>query len=130
MKEIDFSKTVAELVRQNPEIKSVMVEVGFKDITSPIALKFMGKVMTIPKGAAVKGIPLEKIIAAFEAKGYTVVGVPGRESKTVLADTADERNAKLKKLIERLNNGEDIESVRADFVKDFESVSVHDIVKA
>lgn len=130
MKELDMKKTVADLVAEHPEVKEIMAELGFKDITSPVALKFMGKVMTIPKGAAIKGIPIEKIIAAFEANGFQVTGIPGHEASEVLPGTAEDRNTRLKNLILRLNQGEDLESVRADFVRDFESVSVHDIVKA
>ena len=57
MKEVDLKKTVAESVKEHPEVKGIMADLGFKDITSPIAMKFMGKVMTIPKGVAIKGIP-------------------------------------------------------------------------
>ncbi|MBR1759224.1 MAG: DUF438 domain-containing protein [Lachnospiraceae bacterium] len=130
MKVIDLRKNVAELVSEYPELKGIMVELGFKDITSPVALKFMGKVMTIPKGAAIKGIPMDRILTALTENGFQVTGVPGQENEVVLPGTAEDRNTKLKNLILRLNQGEDLESVRADFVRDFESVSVHDIVKA
>lgn len=130
MKELNFNKTVADLVAEYPEVRDIMAELGFKDITSPVAVKFMGKVMTIPKGAAIKGIPMDKIIAAFEAAGFTVTGIPGREAVSPLPGSAEDRNEKLKNLLQRLNQGEALESVRADFVRDFESVSVHDIVKA
>ncbi|MBQ9265123.1 MAG: DUF1858 domain-containing protein, partial [Clostridia bacterium] len=113
MKELDLRKTVAELVKQYPEVKEIMVDLGFKDITSPIAMKFMGKVMTIPKGAAIKGIPMDRIIAAFEENGFHITGVPGHEEIAV-SGTAEDRNTKLKKLIQRLNQGENLESVRAD----------------
>ena len=130
MKVLDMNKTVAELVKEFPEVKEIMVKLGFKDITSPAALMFMGKVMTIPKGSAIKGIPMDKIVAAFEEAGFQVINAPGMDATQPMPGTADDRNTKLKNLILRLNNGEDIESVRADFVRDFESVSVHDIVKA
>ncbi|MBR1701815.1 MAG: DUF438 domain-containing protein [Lachnospiraceae bacterium] len=130
MKELNINKTVAELVLEYPEVSDIMVDLGFKDITSSAALKFMGKVMTIPKGAAVKGIPMDKIIAAFEDNGFSVTGVPGADKEVTFQDNVEERNTKLKKMIMRLNQGEDLETVRADFVREFESVSVHDIVKA
>ena len=79
MKELDLRKTVAELVKEYPEVKEIMADLGFQDITSPIAMKFMGKVMTIPKGAAIKGIPMDRIIAAFEDKGFHITGIPGHE---------------------------------------------------
>ena len=135
MKTLDLSKTVAQLVKEYPEIKDIMVELGFKDITSPAALMFMGKVMTIPKGATIKGISMERIVAAFEEAGFTVVGL-GEDGPAAAEDTegtaepepAEDKNAQLKALIARLNAGEDLESVRADFVREFESVPVDDIV--
>ena len=130
MKELNINKTVGELVLEYPEVSDIMVDLGFKDITSSAALKFMGKVMTIPKGAAIKGIPMDKIIAAFEDNGFSVTGVPGADKEVTFQDNVEERNTKLKKMIMRLNQGEDLETVRADFVREFESVSVHDIVRA
>ncbi|MBR1853090.1 MAG: DUF438 domain-containing protein, partial [Lachnospiraceae bacterium] len=123
MKELNMNKTVAELVLEYPEVSDIMVDLGFKDITSSAALKFMGKVMTIPKGAAIKGIPMDKIIAAFEDNGFSVTGVPGADKEVEFQDDVEDRNAKLKKMIMRLNQGEDLETVRADFVREFESVS-------
>ena len=130
VKELNMNKTVAELVKEYPEVSDIMVGLGFKDITNSTALKFMGKVMTIPKGAAIKGIPMDKIIAAFEDNGFSVTGIPGSGQEAVYRESSDDRNTKLKKMIMRLNQGEDLETVRADFVREFESVSVHDIVKA
>lgn len=50
-KVVDFTKTVSELVSENPEIKEVLAEAGFKEIIKPMSLAVMGKVMTIPNGA-------------------------------------------------------------------------------
>ena len=130
MKVLDMKKTVAELVSEYPEVSQIMVDLGFKDITSSAALKFMGKVMTIPKGAAIKGIPMDKIISAFEDNGFSVTGIPKEDKNVIFQENEEERNRKLKMMIMRLNQGEDLEAVRADFVREFESVSVHDIVKA
>lgn len=47
-KVVDFTKTVSELVSENPEIKEVLAEAGFKEIIKPMSLAVMGKVMTIP----------------------------------------------------------------------------------
>ncbi len=73
--EIDFSKSLYELVNQYPVVKDLMFEVGFKDIIQPGMLQTAGRYVTIPKGAKLKKIPLEQVITAFEAKGFTVVGV-------------------------------------------------------
>ena len=74
MKELDLKKSVAELVREYPELKEILAEIGFQDIMKPAALKLMGSIMTLPRGAVVKGIPMEKIRAALEAKGFVLKG--------------------------------------------------------
>ena len=65
-KVLDLKKTVAELVKEFPEFQQAMAEIGFKEILNPIALEVMGRVMTLPKGAAVKGIPLETVLAGLK----------------------------------------------------------------
>ena len=57
---------------------------------------------------------MDRIIAAFEGKDYNITGIPGHEEIAVFG-TAEGWNTKLKKRIKRLNQGEALESVRADF---------------
>ena len=73
---VDLNKTVYDLVQEFPEVKDVLASLGFSKITSPMALKVMGRVMTIPKGAAMMGIPMETIIRAFASRGLTVKDAP------------------------------------------------------
>lgn len=61
---INLNKTVYDLVQETPEVKDVLVSLGFSKITSPMALKVMGRVMTIPKGAAMMGISPWKLSSA------------------------------------------------------------------
>lgn len=74
MMEIDFSKSLYELVSQYPEIKEIMLGIGFNEMTKPGMLQTAGRYMTIPKGAKMKKIPLETIIQAFEEAGFQIVG--------------------------------------------------------
>ena len=71
-KSIDFSKTVYELWRESPEIIDIMKDLGFESTTSQIMLNTAGRVMTIPKGAIMKGIELKKIKDEFTKKGYNI----------------------------------------------------------
>ena len=116
---LDLKKTVAELVEENPEVRDIMVGVGFKEITNPVALNVMGRIMTIPRGAAVKGIDLAKVIAAFEEHGYQVI-----------SDDAQSRQGRIRNFIERLSSGEDLASVRKDFVQEFSHVDAQEIMTA
>ena len=118
-KVLDLKKTVAELVEENPEVSEIMAGIGFKEITNPVALNVMGRIMTIPRGAAVKGIDLAKVIAAFEERGYQVI-----------SDDAKSRQGRIRNFIERLSGGEDLESVRKDFVQEFSHVDAQEIMTA
>ncbi|GGI65687.1 MULTISPECIES: DUF1858 domain-containing protein [Enterococcus] len=73
--EIDFSKSLYELVSQYPIVKEIMFEIGFKDIVKPGMLQTAGRYVTIPKGAKMKKIPLATVIEVFEAKGFQIIGV-------------------------------------------------------
>ena len=46
--EIDLKKTVYEILRENPEIVSIMKELGFENITNEGMLNTAGRFMTIP----------------------------------------------------------------------------------
>ncbi|HHV51229.1 MAG TPA: DUF1858 domain-containing protein [Clostridiales bacterium] len=71
-KTIDFSKTVYELCSNDSEIKGILAQLGFTDITKPGMLATAGRFMTIPKGAALKKISLERIKQAFIENGYKI----------------------------------------------------------
>lgn len=72
-KTIDFSKSIYEISRENPEVIGIMKELGFESIQTPGMLNTAGRFMTIPKGAAMKKISLDTIRDAFESKGYDIV---------------------------------------------------------
>mgnify|MGYP002549729156 CR=1 FL=1 len=84
MREIDFSKTLFELVTEYPEVKQIMSELGFNAINQPGMLQTAGRYMTIPKGAQMKKIPLEQIVTAFETSGFIVKGNPRINDKNGL----------------------------------------------
>lgn len=74
MKELDLNLSLYDLVQSYPEILTIMFQLGFKEIKAPGMLQTAGRYMSIPKGARLKKIPLEKIIVAFEEAGFTVKG--------------------------------------------------------
>lgn len=69
---IDFNKTVNALCTEDPFVIEVMREIGFEQITKPGMLQTAGRVMTIAKGARMRGIDLRKIKQTFEKHGYSV----------------------------------------------------------
>lgn len=71
-KAIDLTKTVYELVQADPEFIKVMEELGFASITNPAMLSTVGRVVTIPKGAAMRNLDLATIKTELTKRGYTV----------------------------------------------------------
>lgn len=71
-KTINMSRSIHDICSEYPEVKEIMTELGFQDITKPGMLNTAGRFMTIPKGAAMKGIGLEKIKEAFVKNGFRI----------------------------------------------------------
>lgn len=140
-RQLDMNKPVHDLVAEYPEVAEIMKNLGFDKITNPVMLNSMGRFVTIPKGAAMNHISLAKIKEAFESAGFELVGMPqeGTDLKTPVAHEvqkdsaapADEKRLDLlKSYLKRLDEGEDLESVRKDFVENFKDVDPSEIMKA
>ncbi|MEG6615329.1 DUF1858 domain-containing protein [Peptococcaceae bacterium 1198_IL3148] len=71
-KVINLNQPVKEICDAYPEAKEILKGLGFVQITNPMMLKTMGKVMTLTKGSAMMGVDIDKIKKAFEDKGYEV----------------------------------------------------------
>lgn len=71
-KRIDLGKSVYDICREYPEVTEIMKELGFDNITNPAMLNTVGRYMTIPKGAAMKGVSLDKIKEVFVEKGFEI----------------------------------------------------------
>ena len=116
MKNINLKLSIYQLVEENPELVPILEELGFVEVTRKNMLKSVGKVMTIPKGAKLKGIPMEEIIKKLQDNGFVV--------------ELDNVVSKIKEYLKRLEAQEELESVRADFVKEFENVDASEIMEA
>lgn len=70
---VDFKKSIYELVKENPDVSTIMHDLGFTDIVKPGMLNTAGRIMTIPTGATMKKIDLGKIKQTFQEKGYQII---------------------------------------------------------
>ena len=156
---LDLDKSVASLVKEYPEVADIMADLGFTEIKNPAMLASVGRIMNLKKGSQMKKIPMEEIVRAFREKGFEIIdcGKPfpaeSADSAEVAkidkaADSAEEakiakatdsaeatkapvdRSEALRSLLDRLSEGEDLESVRADFVRDFKDVDPVEIMRA
>lgn len=72
MKVIDLRQPVQKLCNEYPELKGIMVELGFVDIVKPGMLATAGRYMTIPKGAAMKKISMDIIRKKLSENGFEI----------------------------------------------------------
>lgn len=141
MKPLDLNRSVHDLVKEYPELQQIMYDLGFTEINKKAMLNSIGKIMTIPKGAKMKGISMLDVVSTLTSKGFQLVGempstinLDGAGSGDVkpsgAPESKEERTALLKGYLKRLGEGEDLESVRADFVEKFNSVDASEIMQA
>lgn len=71
--EIKSTVSVYDLVKTHPEVKEIMVELGFRDIVKPGMLQSAGRIMTIEKGAKMKNIDWKLIEKTFKEHGYLII---------------------------------------------------------
>lgn len=135
-KYINLDLSIYELTEKYPELISIMKKLGFIDITKQVMVHSVGKIMTIPKGAKMKNIPMDKIVTALEENGFKVSQLDDsskqeiKETISQSKDTKEERIELLKSYLKRLGTGEDLEAVKADFVANFSDVDAAEIMKA
>lgn len=73
MKRLNLKKSLKDLVEEYPEIVEIMKRLGFIEIVKPGMLNTVGRVMTIPKGAMLRGVNLEKIKNEFIKNGFEII---------------------------------------------------------
>lgn len=156
-KTIDLDMPVYEICKVHPEMKDIMVQLGFSEITKPGRLQTMGRMVTLRKGSKIRGVPLETIVPALQRAGFKIKGYQnplGKRETAVEPDhdadpadsyvsaditgapisvdltTPEERQQRLEQLVRRLSSGENLETVRKEFVRDFASVSAEEIASA
>ena len=92
--------------------------------------------MTIPKGAKMKNISMMDVVTTLMSNGFELIGemplmqASEQATKKEPANDSADRTEQLKGYLRRLGDGEDLEAVRADFVREFGEVEASEIMKA
>jgi len=123
MKTLDFDKSVSELVSENPDLKDIMAEAGFKDILNPVLLKTVGKKMTFVKGAKVKELDMHHIEEILAKYGYEAINAYPKVD-------GEQRKVEIKNLLKKLNQGVSMHDVQMEFMEKFSDVTYDEILEA
>lgn len=71
---IDLSKTVYQIIHGHPEIKDLLIELGFTPLSNPLMAQTLTKTITLPTACKLTSIPLEKVIQTLTWNGYSIKG--------------------------------------------------------
>jgi len=72
MIELKRNVPIYDIVANYPDVKDIMLELGFEDIIKPGMINTVGKFMTLEKGAKLKRIEWNVIKQVFENHGYMI----------------------------------------------------------
>ena len=72
MKEISLNDTVYNLVKQYPEIRELIISLGFEPLRSDKMLNTAGRIMTIGKALKRNDVPEELFVEPLAKNGYSV----------------------------------------------------------
>lgn len=134
---IDLEKNVHDLIEEYPELMETMNDLGFSEISKKSMLNSIGKMMTIPKGAKMKDISMEKIENTLKSKGFEIKGDFQEEEKNNVSVSYSDKKTEeltrkdlLKSYLKRIEDKEELERVREDFVENFSHVEASEIMEA
>lgn len=72
MNTIYLEDSVYTTIAEHPEVKDLLVEIGFKPLNQPQMVHTVGRITNLIKGSKIAKVPLETIVETLEMNGYIV----------------------------------------------------------
>ena len=72
MNTIYLEDSVYTTITEHPEVKDLLVEIGFKPLNQPQMVHTVGRIKNLIKGPKIAKVPLETIVETLEMNGYIV----------------------------------------------------------
>ena len=76
---IDLDQTVKDICTTYPEVKDILIELGFKPLANPLMFNALASKTTLRKGARIARIPLQLIIQTLQWNGYEIKGADNND---------------------------------------------------
>lgn len=70
MKVIDGNRTVYDLIQEYPELKPILVKIGFKPLNNDKMLNTVGRMMPLNSGAKQIKLSFKDLKAALQKEGF------------------------------------------------------------
>ena len=72
MNTIYLEDSVYTTLQNHPEVKELLIELGFIPLSQPQMVQTVGRITSLKKGSKIAKIPLDTIIRQLELNGYIV----------------------------------------------------------
>ena len=72
MNTIYLEDSVYTTLQNHPEVKELLIELGFTPLSPPQMVQTVGRITSLKKGSKIAKIPLDTIIRQLELNGYIV----------------------------------------------------------
>ena len=72
MKTVDFNDSLANILKQYPELLDILYDFGFTQIKAPGMLQTAGKFMTLKMGCELRKLDISTLEDLLIEKGYTI----------------------------------------------------------
>ena len=72
MNTIYLEDSVYTTITEHPEVKDLLVEIGFKPLNQRQMVHTVGRITNLIKGSKIAKVPLETIVETLEMNGYIV----------------------------------------------------------
>ena len=72
MNTIYLEDSVYTTLQHHPEVKELLIELGFTPLSQPQMVQTVGRITSLKKGSKIAKIPLDTIIHQLELNGYIV----------------------------------------------------------
>ena len=72
MNTIYLEDSVYKTLQNHPEVKELLIELGFNPLSQPQMVQTVGRITSLKKGSKIAKIPLDSIIRQLELNGYIV----------------------------------------------------------
>ena len=72
MNTIYLEDSVYTTLQHHPEVKDLLIELGFTPLSQPQMVQTVGRITSLKKGSKIAKIPLDTIIRQLELNGYIV----------------------------------------------------------
>lgn len=72
MKEVSLKDTVYDLIKKNPEVRELLINLGFTPLRDDAMLQTAGRMMTLGRAAKQFGLNYETIEKLMNEHGFTL----------------------------------------------------------